>query len=140
MRIAVFVGLPRFLDASHLSLLSLSSFFFLSFPGHQQRKNARLESHDNKRFAQTVTNQYFIKTITDNIIVLCPKFLVTSTRKLFPETIKLRIGGFFRAQKNLCRTCHYKVKCRKALWCSEVNQDFSCVRNMNSKALLYFLP
>ena len=34
----------------------------------------------------------------------------------FPGTIKLRIIGLFRTRKNSCRTCHYEVKCRKALW------------------------
>ena len=52
------------------------------------------------------------RTSTDND----PKFVASFLRIQFPETTKLRIRGFTRARKNSCRTCHYGLKCCKALW------------------------
>ena len=61
----------------------------------------------------------FLLLVYQQIVIaalLHPKVLLSFSTIPFPETIKLQIRGFFRAQKNSCRTCHYEVKSRKALW------------------------
>ena len=75
-----------------------------------------------KWFSQSVSVAYFIihvhrcpgiginKSIsTDTVVIavlLHPKCFASFPRIPFPETIKLRIRGFFHAQKNSCRMRH----------------------------------
>ena len=76
--------------------------------------------------------------------LLHPKGFVSFPRIPFPETIKLRIRGFFRARMNSCGTCIMKPSvakhygCKRARHCGliandgcQANRDFSCIRNMN---------
>ena len=57
----------------------------------------------------------------------------------FPETIKLRIRGFFCAWKNFCRTCHCEVKCRKALWLEACEALWSSCKRTQTSWSRFFL-
>ena len=51
------------------------------------------------------------KLVYQRIVIaalLHTEVLVSFPSIQIPETIKLRIRGFFRARKNSCRTCHYE--------------------------------
>ena len=65
-------------------------------------------------------------------------FLVSFPRIPFPETIELRIRGFFHARKNSCKTRRYDVKCRKALWLRAREALWSnCKRTQSSKSRFF---
>ena len=106
------------------------------------RKNAKANDFQTRlNDFQTHLNPYSpFSSGRSQIVIVAhfhPKSLASFPRKPVPETIKLGMGGLFRARKNSCRTCHYEVKCRKALRLyarearTQANPEFSCVRNTN---------
>ena len=83
---------------------------------------------------------YKKKTITSTDSDYCafaPNVFGKLPRIQFPETIKLRIRGFFRARKNSCRTCH-SFWCRKVLWLQVGEAVWSnCKQTQSSKSRLF---
>ena len=68
-----------------------------------------------------------------------PKFLASIPKIPFPETMRLRMRGFFRARNNSCRMCHCKVKCRKALWLQLREALWSNCKRTQSSESRFFL-
>ena len=92
---------------------------------------------------------YFIELVYQQIVIApllhskCsvsfPRMPVLYSTGIVPVCINYRIRGFFCARKNLCRTCHYEVKCRKALWLQACEALWSNCERTQSKELRFFL-